>query len=119
MAKVVLHCQPLLSVAVKCCAYHACVSGVVPLHLQGRFSPGFSMPQIIDALEKAAVDPRIKGIAVEISPLAVSAVDNMLLQGCHGWLHTLQALMSPGRAKCWWHCLSCCRLSILPCERLL
>jgi hypothetical protein len=29
------------------------------------------MPQIIDALEKAAVDPRVKGIAVEISPLAV------------------------------------------------
>lgn len=47
------------------------LEGEIPDQLQGRFSPGFSMPQIIDALEKAAVDPRIKGIAVEISPLAI------------------------------------------------
>lgn len=48
------------------------LEGEISDQLQGRFSPGFSMPQIIDALEKAAVDPRIKGIAVEINPLAVS-----------------------------------------------
>jgi protease-4 len=41
---------------------------------QGRFSPGFSLPQVIDSLEKAALDPRVKGIAVEIGPLAVRAV---------------------------------------------
>eukprot|EP00882_Tetradesmus_deserticola_P001055 GHRQ01001141.1.p1 GENE.GHRQ01001141.1~~GHRQ01001141.1.p1 ORF type:complete len:653 (+),score=373.33 GHRQ01001141.1:173-1960(+) len=29
------------------------------------------MPQLTDALEKAAVDPRVKGIAVEINPLAI------------------------------------------------
>mgnify|MGYP001810060505 CR=1 FL=1 len=63
-----------------CCAHHQCVPGVLLCHPQGRFSPGFSMPQIIDALEKAAVDPRIKGIAVEISPLAVS-LDLLLLRG--------------------------------------
>jgi protease-4 len=48
------------------------LEGEISDKLQGRFSPGFSMPQILDALEKAAVDPRVKGIAVEISPLAVS-----------------------------------------------
>lgn len=47
------------------------LEGEISDKLQGRFSPGFSMPQILDSLEKAAVDPRIKGIAVEISPLAV------------------------------------------------
>jgi protease-4 len=47
------------------------LEGEISDKLQGRFSPGFSMPQILDALEKAAVDPRVKGIAVEISPLAV------------------------------------------------
>lgn len=48
------------------------LEGEISDKLQGRFSPGFSMPQILDALEKAAVDPRVKGIAVEISQLAVS-----------------------------------------------
>lgn len=48
------------------------LEGEISDKLQGRFSPGFSMPQILDSLEKAAVDPRIKGIAVEISPLSVS-----------------------------------------------
>lgn len=47
------------------------LEGEISDKLQGRFSPGFSMPQILDSLEKAAVDPRIKGIAVEINPLAV------------------------------------------------
>lgn len=50
------------------------LEGEISDKLQGRFSPGFSMPQILDSLEKAAVDPRIKGIAVEISPLAVSGL---------------------------------------------
>jgi hypothetical protein len=48
------------------------LEGEISDKLQGRFSPGYSMPQLLDSLEKAAVDPRIKGIAVEISPLAVS-----------------------------------------------
>jgi hypothetical protein len=30
------------------------------------------VPQICDALEKAALDPRIVGVVVEINPLAVS-----------------------------------------------
>lgn len=47
------------------------LEGEISDQLQGRFSPGFSMPQILDSLEKAALDPRIAGIAVEISPLAV------------------------------------------------
>eukprot|EP00775_Hariotina_reticulata_P006975 gene6975-7190_t len=47
------------------------LEGEIPDQLQGRFSPGFSLPQICDALEKAAVDPRVVGIAVEISPLAI------------------------------------------------
>eukprot|EP00879_Flechtneria_rotunda_P016300 GHRR01017055.1.p1 GENE.GHRR01017055.1~~GHRR01017055.1.p1 ORF type:complete len:674 (+),score=260.41 GHRR01017055.1:690-2711(+) len=47
------------------------LEGDINDQLQGRFSPGFSLPQICDALEKAAVDPRIKGIAVELSPLAI------------------------------------------------
>jgi len=47
------------------------LEGEISDKLQGRFSPGFSMPQLLDSLEKAAVDPRIKGIAVEINPLAV------------------------------------------------
>jgi hypothetical protein len=47
------------------------LDGAIPDQLQGRFAPGFSLPQICDALEKAAVDPRVLGIAVEISPLAV------------------------------------------------
>ena len=50
------------------------LEGEISDQLQGRFSPGFSMPQILDSLEKAAVDPRIKGIAVEINPLAVCGV---------------------------------------------
>lgn len=50
------------------------LEGEISDKLQGRFSPGFSMPQILDSLEKAAVDPRVKGIAVEISPLAVSGL---------------------------------------------
>eukprot|EP00878_Enallax_costatus_P010639 GHUV01011114.1.p1 GENE.GHUV01011114.1~~GHUV01011114.1.p1 ORF type:complete len:395 (+),score=92.88 GHUV01011114.1:241-1425(+) len=47
------------------------LEGEISDQLQGRFSPGFSMPQICDSLEKAAVDPRIKGIVVEINPLAI------------------------------------------------
>ncbi|KAI8476080.1 MAG: peptidase family S49-domain-containing protein [Monoraphidium minutum] len=47
------------------------LEGEVSDKLQGRFAPGFSVPQICSALEKAAVDPRIEGIAVEIGPLAV------------------------------------------------
>lgn len=47
------------------------LEGEINDQLQGRFSPGFSMPQICDSLEKAAVDPRIKGIAVEINPLQI------------------------------------------------
>ncbi|KAF8059999.1 hypothetical protein HT031_004937 [Scenedesmus sp. PABB004] len=47
------------------------LEGEISDQLQGRFAPGFSMPQIIDALEKAARDPRVAGIAVEIGPLAV------------------------------------------------
>jgi hypothetical protein len=47
------------------------LEGEIADQLQGRFAPGFSMPQIADALEKAALDPRVKGIAVEIAPLAV------------------------------------------------
>jgi hypothetical protein len=54
-----------------CCSIPTSSVASVVVCLQGRFSPGFSMPQIIDALEKAAVDPRVKGIAVEISPLVV------------------------------------------------
>lgn len=47
------------------------LEGEISDQLQGRFSPGFSMPQICESLEKAAVDPRIKGIAVEINPLQI------------------------------------------------
>lgn len=47
------------------------LEGEISDQLQGRFSPGFSMPQLCDSLEKAAVDPRIKGIAVEINPLQI------------------------------------------------
>ncbi|KAF6255484.1 peptidase family S49-domain-containing protein [Scenedesmus sp. NREL 46B-D3] len=47
------------------------LEGEISDQLQGRFSPGFSIPQLTDALEKAAVDPRVKGIAVEINPLAI------------------------------------------------
>jgi protease-4 len=55
------------------------LEGEISDKLQGRFSPGYSMPQLLDSLEKAAVDPRIKGIAVEISPLAVSASRGVML----------------------------------------
>lgn len=55
------------------------LEGEISDKLQGRFSPGYSMPQLLDSLEKAAVDPRIKGIAVEISPLAVSGAGVVLL----------------------------------------
>lgn len=58
------------------------LEGEISDQLQGRFSPGFSMPQILDSLEKAAVDPRIKGIAVEINPLAVSVVFVVVCCNC-------------------------------------
>ncbi|GAX84081.1 hypothetical protein CEUSTIGMA_g11505.t1 [Chlamydomonas eustigma] len=38
---------------------------------RGRFDPGLSVPQICQALQKAALDPRVKGLAVEIGPLQV------------------------------------------------
>lgn len=47
------------------------LEGEISDQLQGRFNPGFSMPQICDSLEKAAVDPRVKGIAVEVNPLQI------------------------------------------------
>jgi hypothetical protein len=50
---------------------HPQLEGEVSDALKGRFAPGFSIPQICSALEKAALDPRIAGVAVEISPLAV------------------------------------------------
>jgi protease-4 len=34
-------------------------------------SPGVSMPQLTQSLQKAALDPRVAGIAIEIEPLAV------------------------------------------------
>lgn len=37
---------------------------------RGRFDNGLSVPAICSALRKAAVDPRIKGVAIEIGPLA-------------------------------------------------
>lgn len=47
------------------------LDGEVSDALKGRFAPGFSVPQIVAALEKAALDPRVAGVAVEIGPLAV------------------------------------------------
>jgi hypothetical protein len=47
------------------------LEGEISDALKGRFAPGFSVPQICSALEKAALDPRVAGVAVEISPLAV------------------------------------------------
>lgn len=38
---------------------------------RGRFDPGLSVPQICQSLQKAALDPRIKGLAIEIGPLAI------------------------------------------------
>eukprot|EP00195_Chlamydomonas_chlamydogama_P015757 CAMPEP_0202909918 /NCGR_PEP_ID=MMETSP1392-20130828/50619_1 /ASSEMBLY_ACC=CAM_ASM_000868 /TAXON_ID=225041 /ORGANISM="Chlamydomonas chlamydogama, Strain SAG 11-48b" /LENGTH=725 /DNA_ID=CAMNT_0049599831 /DNA_START=187 /DNA_END=2361 /DNA_ORIENTATION=- len=37
---------------------------------RGRFDSGLSVPQICQALQKAALDPRIKGVAIEVGPLA-------------------------------------------------
>ncbi|GBF99919.1 serine protease chloroplastic, partial [Raphidocelis subcapitata] len=47
------------------------LEGEISDTLKGRFAPGFSVPQICSALEKAALDPRVQGIAVEIAPLAI------------------------------------------------
>ncbi|MEW5315537.1 MAG: hypothetical protein WDW38_006958 [Sanguina aurantia] len=38
---------------------------------RGRFDKGLSVPQLCAALQKAALDPRVKGLCVEIGPLAV------------------------------------------------
>jgi hypothetical protein len=46
------------------------LEGDVSDALKGRFAPGVSLPQVVSALEKAALDPRISGIAVEIGPLS-------------------------------------------------
>ena len=50
------------------------LEGDISDQLQGRFSPGLSLPALTEALEKAARDPRIVGLAVEIKPLAVRRV---------------------------------------------
>ena len=52
------------------------MEGAIPDALQGGAAPwpsagAPSVPQIAEALEKAAYDPRVAGLAVEIGPLAV------------------------------------------------
>lgn len=46
------------------------LEGEVSDQSRGRFDKGLSLPSICSALEKAALDPRVKGIAVEIGPLS-------------------------------------------------
>ena len=46
------------------------LDGEISDQSRGRFDKGLSLPAICSALQKAALDPRIKGIAVEIGPLA-------------------------------------------------
>ena len=59
------------------------LEGEISDQLKGRFAPGLSVPQICDALEKAALDPRIAGVAVEINPLAVSPKWSNLLHSAN------------------------------------
>lgn len=61
------------------------LDGDISDQLKGRFAPGFSVPQICSALEKAAVDPRINGIAVEIGPLGVSHAWRSCGLPMHAW----------------------------------
>lgn len=46
------------------------LDGEISDQKKGRFAPGLSVPQLCDVLEKAALDPRIVGICVEIGPLS-------------------------------------------------
>lgn len=47
------------------------LGGSLPEKVQGRFSPGTSLPVVCACLRKAALDPRINGIYIKISPLAL------------------------------------------------
>lgn len=47
------------------------LAGAISDMQQGRFGSANSVPQICMALRKAAVDPRVAGICVEIGPLAI------------------------------------------------
>jgi protease-4 len=45
------------------------LNGAIAEQPQGRFSSTTSLPELTEALRKAALDPRIKGICVKIDPL--------------------------------------------------
>ena len=45
------------------------VAGGLPEKVQGRFAPGTSLPVLCSCLRKAALDPRISGIYLKLSPL--------------------------------------------------
>ncbi|KAG1677042.1 hypothetical protein FOA52_001212 [Chlamydomonas sp. UWO 241] len=45
------------------------LEGDISDQMRGRFDSGLSVPQICAALQKAALDPRIKGVAIEVGPL--------------------------------------------------
>ena len=45
------------------------LSGSIAEQPQGRFSSTTALPDICNALRKAALDPRIKGVCVKIDPL--------------------------------------------------
>ena len=52
-------------------AFFTQMEGDISDQARGRFDSGLSIPQICQSLQKAALDPRIKGIAIEIGPLAI------------------------------------------------
>lgn len=61
------------SVALSHAHPHRCpqLEGDISDLTRGRFDKGLSVPQLCAALQKAALDPRVKGLCVEIGPLAV------------------------------------------------
>lgn len=46
------------------------LDGAISEQQAGRFAPPLSIPQISEALVKAAYDPRIKGVYFKIGPLS-------------------------------------------------
>eukprot|EP00798_Chlamydomonas_sp_ICE-L_P012520 gene12520-15736_t len=47
------------------------LEGSISEQSRPSFDPGVSIPQVCSALQKAALDPRVKGIMIEIGPLAI------------------------------------------------
>lgn len=86
------------------------LNGDIPEQKGGRFSPPLSIPQLKEALEKAAYDPRIRGIHLKIgsvsagwAKLQVSPLEEHLpIDELHllGW-HAVHSLPGSYRAGLW------------------